>query len=112
MISGRISSIFGGLMSQINFQLNSRKTAQTTIVVTGIGVVSPYSIGVEALHNGLLAGQNCLLPSHGIFPGFEGSTAPCSYLPPLPSSSHYSRSDHLAMIAAEESVAGFDRASA
>jgi 3-oxoacyl-(acyl-carrier-protein) synthase len=81
------------------------------IVVTGIGVVSPYGIGVTSLNDGLLSGKSCLGPAEGIFPGFEGTTATVGELPNFPPSSNgvYSRSDRLAMVAAQEAVADFDR---
>jgi 3-oxoacyl-(acyl-carrier-protein) synthase len=81
------------------------------VVVTGIGVVSPYGIGVARLNDGLLSGKSCLVPAKDIFPGFEGTTATVSELPDFAPSSNarYSRSDRLAMVAAEDAVAGFDR---
>jgi len=81
------------------------------IAVTGIGVVSPYGIGLARLHEGLLAGKSCLTQTNGIFPGFEGTTATVGDLPDFPPRPNvrYSRSDRLAMVAAEDAVAGFDR---
>jgi len=82
-----------------------------TIVVTGIGVVSPYGIGLASLQAGLLSGKCCLEPTRDLYPGFAGTTARVSGLPLLPkgSGSHYSRSDRLAMEAARDAVANFDR---
>jgi 3-oxoacyl-[acyl-carrier-protein] synthase II len=98
-------------MSQTDIQNYPQGDAGKIIVVTGIGVVSPYGIGMGSLHAGLLAGKNCLLPSKDIYPGFVGSTAPVTDLPEITSDSTYpySRSDRLAMVAADDAVAGFDR---
>ena len=84
---------------------------QRIIVVTGIGVVSPYGIGIVKLHDGLLSGKSCLGPAKDIYPGFEGTTAPVSELPHFASSSNarYSRSDRLAMVAAQDAVADLDQ---
>jgi 3-oxoacyl-[acyl-carrier-protein] synthase II len=81
------------------------------VVVTGIGVVSPYGIGLANLHEGLLSGKSCLMPTKNIFPGFEGTTATVSELPNFAptSSARYSRSDRLAMVAAQDAVTGLDR---
>jgi 3-oxoacyl-(acyl-carrier-protein) synthase len=81
------------------------------IVITGIGVVSPYGVGLETLHNGLVSGKSCLGPAGDIYPGFEGSTAPVRDLQKFaaPPNVHYSRSDRLAMVAAQDAVADFDR---
>jgi 3-oxoacyl-(acyl-carrier-protein) synthase len=81
--------------------------AQKTIVVTGIGVVSPYGIGWAALRNGMLAGQCCLQPVTDLYPGFQGTAARVGELPQLPESHHLSRSDKLAVLAAQEAVVGF-----
>jgi 3-oxoacyl-[acyl-carrier-protein] synthase II len=84
---------------------------EKVIVVTSIGVLSPYGIGMARLHEGLLSGKSCLLRADGIYPGFEGTVASVSALPHFLADSnvHYSRSDRLAMVAAEDAVAGFDR---
>ena len=82
-----------------------------TIVVTGIGVVSPYGIGLECLQAGMLAGKCCLAPTRDGYPGFEGTTA-AVYGLPIPANgadSRYSRSDHMAMVAARDAVANLDR---
>ena len=80
-----------------------------TIVVTGIGVVSPYGIGMDRLQAGMLSGKCCLTPTKDLYPGFEGSTAPCELPVPVNGdSSRYSRSDRLAMAAARDAVANFD----
>ena len=77
-----------------------------TIVVTGVGVVSPYGIGMDRLQAGVLSGKCCLEPTKDLYPGFAGSTAQVPDLP-LPaegSRSRYSRSDRLAMVAARDAV--------
>jgi 3-oxoacyl-(acyl-carrier-protein) synthase len=83
------------------------------IVVTAIGVVSPYGIGMESLHAGLLSGEHRLSPAKDVYPGFEGTTAPVVALPDFPATANhrYSRSDRLAMVAAEDAVSGLDRGS-
>lgn len=77
-----------------------------TIVVTGIGVVSPYGVGLDCLQAGMLSGKCCLEHTKDLYPGFEGSTAHVSGLPPLQNEfgPRYSRSDRLAMVAARDAV--------
>ena len=84
--------------------------SRKTIVVTGIGVVSPYGMGVDCLQAGMLSGKCCLAPTRDLYPGFEGSTAQVSGLLPLESKSgpRYSRSDRLAMVAARVAVGNLD----
>jgi 3-oxoacyl-(acyl-carrier-protein) synthase len=81
------------------------------IVVTAIGVVSAYGVGLTRLHDGLSSGESRLFPAGDIYPGFQGTTAPVEDLPHFSSGSKpfYSRSDRLAMVAAEDAVSGFDR---
>jgi len=84
------------------------------IAVTGIGIVSPYGIGMASLEAGLLSGISRLVPAKNVYPeypGFEGTTAPVSELPHFAadSSYRYSRSDRLAIVAAQDAVADFDR---
>ncbi len=81
-----------------------------TIVVTGIGVVSPYGIGIGSLEAGMLSAKSCLAPSKDLYPGFAGSTAQVHELPFLAtgSSSHYSRTDRLAALAALDAVTDSD----
>jgi 3-oxoacyl-(acyl-carrier-protein) synthase len=85
-----------------------------TIVVTGIGVVSPYGIGLDCLQPGMLAGKCCLASTKDVYPGFEGTTAVVGGLPPAANhaDSQYSRSDEMAMVAARDAVANFDCESA
>ena len=86
--------------------------AKKTIVVTGIGVVSPYGIGWDALRDGMLAGKCCLQPATDLYPGFQGTLARVGELPHLPESHHFSRSDKLAVVAAQDAVSGFSGSSA
>jgi 3-oxoacyl-[acyl-carrier-protein] synthase II len=81
-----------------------------TIVVTGVGVVSPYGVGLDRLQAEMLSGKCCLAPTKDVYPGFEGTTAPVCALPLPPKSSNfrYSRSDRLAMVAAKDAVANLD----
>jgi len=84
--------------------------SQKTIVVTGVGVVSPYGVGLDCLQAGMLSGKCCLAPTKDLYPGFEGTTAQVCGLP-LPaegSSSRYSLTDRLAAVAAQDAVANFD----
>jgi len=78
--------------------------AQKTIVVTGIGVISPYGAGLSRLQAGMLAGQCCLSPATELYPGLQGTVAQAGALPPLRDGHRYSRSDQLAMVAAREAV--------
>jgi 3-oxoacyl-[acyl-carrier-protein] synthase II len=87
---------------------------QKTVVVTGVGVVSPYGIGFACLQEGILSGKCCLAPTKDLYPGFEGTTAQVCELP-LPAvgtGSRYSRTDRLAAVAARDAVAHFDCESA
>jgi 3-oxoacyl-[acyl-carrier-protein] synthase II len=83
--------------------------SRKSIVVTGVGVVSPYGIGVDSLRAGMLSGKCCLAPTKGLYPGFVGSTAQISGLPPLQNDGpQFSRSDRLAMMAARDAVRNLD----
>jgi 3-oxoacyl-[acyl-carrier-protein] synthase II len=55
----------------------------------------------------MLAGKCCLQPTKDVYPGFEGTTAQvkASALPAEESSSRYSRTDHLATLAAQDAMA-------
>lgn len=77
-----------------------------TIAVTAIGVLSPYGVGSAALGAGILAGESCLAPDTEIFPGFLGHVARVASLPEIEQPQRYSRSDRLAMAAAEDACAG------
>ena len=78
-----------------------------TIVVTGVGVVSPYGVGLECLQAGMLSGKCCLEATKDLYPGFAGTTAQVSesILPGKESSCRYSRTDQLAMMAAQDAIA-------
>jgi 3-oxoacyl-[acyl-carrier-protein] synthase II len=82
---------------------------QKIIVVTGVGVVSPYGIGLDSLQAGMLSGKCCLTPTKDVYPGFAGTTAPVS-VPLLAegSNSRYSRTDRLAALAARDAVTDID----
>ena len=82
--------------------------AQKTIVVTGIGVISPYGIGLSSLQAGMLAGQCCFKPATELYPGFAGTVAAVGALPSLAEGHRYSRTDRMAMAAARDAVADFD----
>jgi 3-oxoacyl-[acyl-carrier-protein] synthase II len=77
------------------------------IVVTGIGVVSPYGVGLDVFEGGLLRGDCRLQPSTGFYPGFSGTIAQVSGLPPLEELPHFhsSRTDHYAVAASREAIA-------
>ena len=82
-----------------------------TIVVTGVGVVSPYGIGLDCLQAGMLSGECCLAPTKDLYPGFEGTTAQVRVVDLLAedSSSRYSRTDQLAVVAAQDALANSGR---
>jgi 3-oxoacyl-[acyl-carrier-protein] synthase II len=85
-----------------------------TIVVTGVGVVSPYGVGLNFLQVGMLAGKSCLeRTKDDVYPGFVGTIAQVRGLSPLAeySSPSYSRTDQLAVMATQDAIAssGCDR---
>lgn len=82
-----------------------------TVVVTGVGVISPYGIGSNQLQEGMLSGKCCLVPTKDFYPGFEGATAQVRDIPALTEdvSSRHSRTDQLAVIAAQDAMANSDR---
>lgn len=87
-----------------------------TIVVTGVGIVSPYGIGLDCLQAGMLGGKSCLeRAKDAVYPGFDGTIAQVRDLPPLGeyASPRYSRTDQLAMMATRDAIAssGCDRSS-
>jgi 3-oxoacyl-[acyl-carrier-protein] synthase II len=81
--------------------------AQNTIVVTGIGVVSPYGTGLPSLQAGMLSGQCCLKLASDLYSGFSGTVAAIGALPSLARIHRYSRTDQLAIAAARDAVADF-----
>jgi 3-oxoacyl-[acyl-carrier-protein] synthase II len=107
--------IFGRLSPVTDLQKNDlqKNDLQKIIVVTGVGVVSPYGIGLDCLQQGMLSGKCCLTPAKDVYPGFEGTTAPVSVpLPAEESNSRYSRTDRLAVVAARDAVTDLDCESA
>jgi 3-oxoacyl-[acyl-carrier-protein] synthase II len=82
-----------------------------TIVVTGVGVISPYGTGLDCLQAGMLSGKSCLAPTKDVYPGFEGTTAQVRGLPVLAkgSSSRHSRTHQLALVAAQDAIANSGR---
>jgi 3-oxoacyl-[acyl-carrier-protein] synthase II len=81
--------------------------AKKTIVVTGIGVVSPYGTGLPSLQAGMLSGQCCLKLASDLYSGFHGTVAAVGTLPSLARVHRYSRTDQLAIAAARDAVADF-----
>jgi 3-oxoacyl-[acyl-carrier-protein] synthase II len=84
-----------------------------TIVVTGVGVVSPYGIGLECLQAGMLSAKCCLARTKDdVYPGFEGTIAQVRDLPILAAGSNprFSRTDQLAVIAVQDAMgsSGYD----
>ncbi len=80
----------------------------TRVVVTGLGAVSPYGVGVRALWHGLTAGE-CVIQPIGLFEteGFRSRIA--AEVPPgaaaaLSASPRRSRADRFALAAAREAV--------
>lgn len=85
------------------------------IVVTGVGVVTPYGLGFDSLQAGMLAGKSCLAPTKDFYPGFQGTTAQIRGVKLVAenSSGRYSRTDQLAATAAHDAIAnsGYDPSS-
>lgn len=83
---------------------------QKTIVVTGVGVVSPYGIGLDRLQADMLSGKCCLERTRDdVYPGFEGMTAKIRELPPRGRfNACCSRTDQLAVIATQDAIANSD----
>jgi 3-oxoacyl-[acyl-carrier-protein] synthase II len=78
-----------------------------TIVVTGLGVVSPYGIGLDCLQAGMLAGKCCLeRTKDDVYPGFDGTIAQVRGLPLLAEDSRtrFSRTDQLAVMAVQDAI--------
>jgi 3-oxoacyl-[acyl-carrier-protein] synthase II len=85
-----------------------------TIVVTGVGIVSPYGVGLDLLQAGMLAGKSCLERTKDeVYPGFQGTIAQVRGLLPLAECSkpRYSRTDQLAVVATQDAIvsSGYDR---
>lgn len=78
-----------------------------TIVVTGVGVVSPYGIGLDCLQAGMLSAKCCLAHAKDdVYPGFDGTIAQVRALPILAEDSNprYSRTDRLAIAASQDAM--------
>ncbi len=78
-----------------------------TIVITGVGVVSPYGVGLDRMQEGMLSGKSCLKRAKdAIYPGFEGTIAQVGDIPQLANASRpgYSRTDELAVVAADDAI--------
>jgi len=77
-----------------------------TVVVTGIGVASPYGVGLERLEAGLLASECRLRPLARFSPEFAATVA--EYTGDLPDAGRagrwLSRSDQLAVAAARDAM--------
>jgi 3-oxoacyl-[acyl-carrier-protein] synthase II len=75
-----------------------------TVVITGIGVASPYGLGLGLLQAGLLASQCRLGPLAGFSPGFAATVAEYpGVLPDAgPAGRALSRTDRLAIAAARD----------
>jgi 3-oxoacyl-[acyl-carrier-protein] synthase II len=85
----------------------------TRVVVTGLGVVSPYGLGRDAFWDGLAAGRSTIGPVT-LFPtdGFRARIAAEVPAVPVPRASRRRpRADRLAIAAADEAIAdaGLDR---
>jgi 3-oxoacyl-[acyl-carrier-protein] synthase II len=80
--------------------------ASSTVVITGIGVASPYGLGLGLLESGLLAAECRLGPLARFSPGFAATVA--EYTGDLPDAGTLgralSRSDRLAIAAARDAV--------
>src|SRR5580704_15058414 len=79
-----------------------------TIVVTGVGVVSPYGIGLDSMQAGMLSGKSCLQPAKDdVYPGVTRTMAQVRALPPLEeySNPQYLRTDQLAVMAGQDAMA-------
>src|SRR5208283_1776091 len=80
--------------------------ASSTVVITGIGVASPYGLGLGRLEAGLLASECRLAPLARFSPGFAATVA--EYPGELPATCHakrwFSRSDRLAIAVARDAV--------
>lgn len=75
--------------------------------MTGVGVISPYGVGLDCLQTGMLSGKSCLTPTKDVYPGFEGTIAqvPGSLLHAEDFNSRYSRTDQLAVVATRDAMA-------
>jgi 3-oxoacyl-[acyl-carrier-protein] synthase II len=86
----------------------------TRVVVSGLGVVSPYGVGAKTFWAGLATGECAIRPLTVIdTEGFRSRIAaevPADVLPALGVSSRRSRADRIALAAAREALAEADLA--
>jgi 3-oxoacyl-[acyl-carrier-protein] synthase II len=84
----------------------------TRVVVSGLGVVSPYGVGAKTFWAGLATGECAIRPLTVIDPeGFRSRIAaevPADVLPALGVSTRRSRADRIALAAAREALAEAD----
>ena len=84
----------------------------TRVVISGLGVVSPYGVGAKTFWAGLATGECAIRPLTVIDPeGFRSRIAaevPADVLPALGVSSRRSRADRIALAAAREALAEAD----
>jgi 3-oxoacyl-[acyl-carrier-protein] synthase II len=80
--------------------------ASRTVVITGIGVASPYGVGLGRLEAGLLASECRLAPVSRFSPGFAATVAEyaCDLADTEMAGRWLSRSDRLAIVAARDMV--------
>ena len=80
--------------------------AAVTVVITGIGVASPYGVGLGRLEAGLLVGECRLAPLSHFSPGFEATVGefPGDLADVDVAGRWLSRSDRLAIVAARDMV--------
>jgi 3-oxoacyl-[acyl-carrier-protein] synthase II len=91
------------------------KTETGSVVVSGMGIVSPYGIGLKAFWTGLSAGVCAVKPATLVeTDGFRSRIAaevPADALAGLPGFRRRSRADRLALAAAAEALADADLSS-
>ena len=82
------------------------------VVVSGLGIVSPLGVGLEAFWNGLAAGVSVIKPATLVdTDGFRSRLAaevPADAMAALPASRRRSRADRMALAAASEALADAD----
>src|SRR6266508_1709061 len=92
----------------------SRASSGPRVVVSGLGVVSPYGAGTKTFWAGLATGECAIRPLTVIdTEGFRSRIAaevPADVLPALGASYRRSRADRLALAAAREALAEADLA--
>src|ERR1035438_4734764 len=80
--------------------------ASRTVVITGIGVASPYGVGLGCLEAGLVASECRLAALSHFSPGFAATVAEyaCDLADADAAGRWLSRSDRLAIVAARDMV--------